>query len=836
MNVRFLPVCAILLCAVLGHAGDFKIGPDVSLDGLSIVSGNQSYTVVWRDLRNTQAMPQIRGLTVSTAGTVSPDFPISDSSGLPLPNPVQRNTVAFDGTNFLAIWPDVRAGGAGIRGALFSPQGTVIGGADFLIASMPALTSNGNLAPQVVFSGTDYFVAWQNPFQGSNDINSQIGYTRVSTLGNVGNSLVLPDIDPLGPLQSLEFLVTGLNSEVLVVFQDLASSPNLTRATRIAADNSITGPQGGTFLFKQDFSPSGFGVPIGAAFVSTEYAILSSYSTQITSTVFKTRLRADGSVVLPSGPFAIVGQGVTDLAENAFPRTFYNGNSEFLFVRNVEVSNIAYHLFTKRVAIDGTDRDANPPFIDSAPQGVLNGAMAAAGGGQYFVAWMDGRRLPGQPERQTNIYGVLIDGTQPGDPTHPLVRAVAHASPIEGNSPLKVTFGSAQSTGIIDVVNWDFGDGSTSDKLFPPVHTYTTSGLYMAVLSLVRTGIWMRDFVQISVDGIILGGAGGPAQSIGGTLGPVSNTVDTDIFVTSMGASLDFKTPNTDALHFGAFIDPTVLRVALNGAQGSLNIGANAYSFTLNSNATFASVGVTPKINVSVNPFTGAVQLNTSGDSLQTVLALFGAGDETDAKPGKTVVVPFSFTFDALSLNSTVQAIYTAKTGKSGQLEYLFNSKGQPGLGFLHIVGAKAAESNKKSTDKTHTFAIAGYMGMGNGQQLTKADIGNWNITLGNFAQAIPVSAFKVNGNIYTFSAKGGSAGISIFKYNLKTQGFELDYKLLPADGDNPSGMALASSTISRADMALSFDLDLTAGGKYQASRYVRLVRTKAGKGTWTLR
>ena len=70
----------------------------------------------------------------------------------------------------------------------------------------------------------------------------------------------------------------------------------------------------------------------------------------------------------------------TDLAENEFPRTFYNGNNEFLFVRNVRVSNTSYHLFTKRVAVDGTDRDLNPSFIDSAPRGVLNGAMATASG------------------------------------------------------------------------------------------------------------------------------------------------------------------------------------------------------------------------------------------------------------------------------------------------------------------------------------------------------------------------------------------------------------------------------------------------------------------------
>src|SRR6185295_4676159 len=120
-------VCLLqLICLKFLAASDFKIGPDVPLDSLSIASTSNNYMVVWRDLRNSSA-PQMRGAFVSTTGVVSADFGISDASGQPLPIPVQRSTTVFDGTNFFSVWADNRSGGAGIRGALISTAGTVVG-------------------------------------------------------------------------------------------------------------------------------------------------------------------------------------------------------------------------------------------------------------------------------------------------------------------------------------------------------------------------------------------------------------------------------------------------------------------------------------------------------------------------------------------------------------------------------------------------------------------------------------------------------------------------------------------------------------------------------------
>ncbi|MCY3024555.1 MAG: hypothetical protein NTW87_36740, partial [Planctomycetota bacterium] len=321
-------------------------------------------------------------------------------------------------------------------------------------------------------------------------------------------------------------------------------------------------------------------------------------------------------MIRPSAPFAEVGQGATGLTEDSFPRTFHNGGDEFLFVRNAKVSETAYHVITKRVADDGTDRDQNPRIIDSASQGVLNGAAAAAVGSQYLVVWMDGRRSGSQPSRQLNVYGWLLDGTQPGDDVPPFLKAVARATPLVGNSPLTVYFGTGGSTGQADAILWEFGDGASS-TYGSTNHVYGSKGIYVAVLSLFRAGYTMRDFVRVFVDMDETGGGGGPPQAIGGSLGPVSNGVNTDVILNSLTVTLNFAKPGTDSLRVSGYMDPGVLPVLVTDKTGSLSFGSKTYSFTTDANGLFLSTaGELPVVHFVVNRYNGAFVLTAASDDL----------------------------------------------------------------------------------------------------------------------------------------------------------------------------------------------------------------------------
>jgi PKD repeat protein len=826
----------LVLCCNIFAAGDFKVTPDVPLDSLSISAGTNGYIVVWRDLRNSSS-PQMRGVFVSTTGAVTTDFGISNTTGQPLAIPVQRATTAFDGNNFFTVWADNRSSGSGVRGALINSAGAVVGGADLLIAT---LSQTSNVNPLAVFTGTDYVVAWQDTPQSSGSAGPQIYFTRVSLSGVAGTVQTLP-ASPFSTSTSLslEFLAAtpaNKGSEVLVVYQDLASAPNVTLGTRIAVDNTFLNPS--TLLFKRDFSSSGFGVPIAAAFDGVQYLILSSYSAQIDSTVWLTRFRTDGSVVRPSGSFAEVGQGTTGLTEDAFPRAIFNGTTEFMFVRNDFASPTALHIFLERVGTDGTNSDPNPYLADSATQGILNGGVAASIGTQYLVAWMDGRRFTQQPAGQGDVYGFLIDDVKnPGDTTVPFLRAVAKANPLVGDPPLTVNFSAGGSTGFSDTLVWNFGDGSTSTTTSDVSHIYQNAGEYIAVLTLTRAGFGLRDFARILPGGNLLGGGGGAPQTVGGSLGPVSNGVNADVFANSLGVVLDFAKSNDDSIRFSGFADPSSLPISLAHLTASLTIAGQTYSMTADANGVFTQVNGPPRISFALSNFSGNFVFSVNAASLASVFAPLGATNTTVGKPGSSIVVPVTFALGDVLYNANITTNYTATAGKSGKLLYQFGTTGSSDQGYMHIFGAGAAESGN-APNRVDAFAVSGNFGPGGSTGLTKADSGNWTFTIGNYVESIPVTSLTIGSKstIYSFKAPKSKVGIQSLGYDTSNGRFLIEYKLVPAEGNTPSGMPVSTTTIARADMAFSVDLAVANGPDFQAAAFARLVRSKAGSKKWKLR
>ena len=846
--VRFVSFVVLLMALPAAAQSDFKIGPDTTLDSLAVAAGQSNYLVIWRDLRNGPATPRITGVFVSTTGTQTADFPISDAAGLPMPALTQRTTLASDTNNFLAVWVDNRASGAGIRGAIVTPQGTIMGGSDFLIAPLASLNNNN---PQVTFAAGDYVVAWQDSPAGSAS-GTQVYYARVSLTGVAGAPVAMPLTNGVGGAagQSLEFIIKGEVSETFIVYQDTAATPPATYGARIAADSTITG-SGQVLLFKRDVADGGNGVPVAASFDGTQYIVLSSFGAQIDSTIFQTRLKLDGTLLRPAGSFAEIAQGATGLAEDSFPRAVFNpnisnvqispsilnttGTNEWLFPRNIKAGNTAYHIFIERVLSDSTNRDLNPVPLDSATQGILNGATAAEIGRQYLIVWQDGRRATAQPSAGANVYGVVFDDTQPGDVTRPFLNAVARAGPLSGAAPLVVQFSAGASTGAVDSLGWDFGDGSAASITGGPVHTYTADGTYTAVLSLRKAGYELHDFVRIGVGGTLTGGGGGPPQSAAGTLGPVSPGVNAQMLLATLVIAEDFTKTGNDQLHILGYFDPGVLPVSIAGGSGTLAVGSKTYAFTVDSTGKVTAANGA-KLGFLINLTSGAFVINTASDDLSGPMSAAGALNETQKKPGKDVVLPISITLNNLSYQANVDGKYISTAGKSGRYEYNFATSGFTDQGFIHITAVTAVEG-AKAPNRVDQFGVAGNIGIGTTYGVVKADSGVWTFSFGNYTESIPVSSLTIiNKDFYQYKAPAGKIGITLFQYDFVTGRFVVQYQNVPAEGDAASGFPLTTSITNRADMAFSVDWASNTGADFQASVYTRFIRKKAGGKKWSLR
>ena len=822
-----LAVFALLPLGVVLRAAEFKVGPDTGMDSLSVVAGTSSYFVVWRDIRALPAV-SLRGCFVSQTGVSSPDVELSATGAQVLESRPQTQSVAFDGERFAVVWADDRSGAPGVYFQRVNPDGTLFG-AELKLAP---LARNSGIDPQVVFSGGDMVVAWHDTAPSSVQGASQISWCRVEFDNSVGPVQQIPLADAASS-QRMEFLTVGAQPEVLLTFGDTGVSPPVTRALRILGDNTTAPSPAGLYLFQNDFSPRGFGRPVSVERIGSEYIILSSLGTHLDSTLFRTRLTDANTVLISSTPFIDVPQGTTNLAENDFPRTFLVQPDLYLFPRNIQVSTSNYHVLTKRVTTAGVDLDPTLPQLDAAPQGVLDQACAAAIGNQALVVWLDGRREPAQPASHKNIYGALQDLEVKGDETKPLLKVIARAAPIIGESPLVTNFGAGGSTGIVDNVIWDFGDGK-DDDLAVTQHKYEAKGDYTAVLSLVRQGLAYRDFVRIFVDSDSTGGLNGGPQAVAGSLGPNSPGVNPDITLTSSDLTRNFSAANLDQARLFGYVTPTSLPFSVEGRAVSVSFGTRTYSFTLKADGTFTSEATAkPQVRFILNRANGAFLFLTGFDDLSS---LEPQGLDAGPATKKTVSVPVSFTFNGLNAASTIDYSYTVKAGKSGKASYSLGTLGALRSGFFRVFSASAKENGKTIGARTHSFQVLGNALLDGGVPLEKAATGAWRVSLGNYSEDIPVEKLEFSNNLYTYRGPGGVKGVSQFFYQVKTGRFGVLFSNLDAEGSAPSGMPLFEAAALRVDLAFNVRWDLATGGTYEGSGFARFFRKKINSKKWQTR
>ena len=534
-----------------------------------------------------------------------------------------------------------------------------------------------------------------------------------------------------------------------------------------------------------------------------------------------------------TAPFALAGQGNTPLAGGNFPLAFYNGSNEFIFPRNSEVSDMCITTFlSKRVGVDQTDNDPYMAVVDSASSGILNGAAAAAIGTQYLVVWMDGRRRVVDPPQQTNVFGALIDGTQPGLNVRPYIRpGPAVAAPIVGDAPLSVAFSAGTSTGLIDGGQWDFGDGTTS-IVSAVTHKYTTPGSYMAIYTLYKSGLNYNTFVNIDVASNDIGGAGGPPQTIGGIASPPEAGVNTKIACESFSASLSFTKSDTDSFHLSGVFNVSHIPLYITGQNVAVTIGTNSYSFNLLAGGTFTSTsGTKPLLNFSMNTFNGAFDLTGSSDSLLGALSGSGVANTTATK--LAVEIPISVAFAGLT--GRIKDHHGPIHGQGGRQwedhvcvrndrqtgrRHLCWSPTEPRIEQPDLSPQKPGTQDSRFPEPTANITPPNGARGGGREYRDFWSITIWKLYAGRFRSG----SLKLKNHIYTLprgNARDAVQNNAIFLQHRKSGGFVARVEGIPSEGEDASGMALRRTIRSRARTSRSsVVLALANGGNSRQDHF----------------
>ena len=173
---RLIAVTALVLCvaAIARPAGSHSASGDATAPApgdqteVALAFDGANYLVVWQDTRSGNS--DIYGARVSPSGNVLDPggFPIStapDEQGVP--------AVAFDGTNYLVVWPDPPAGlqEQDIYGARVTPSGTVLDSHEIPISTYDRHQGS----PAVAFDGANYLVVWPDPATRSSPISTGRG-------------------------------------------------------------------------------------------------------------------------------------------------------------------------------------------------------------------------------------------------------------------------------------------------------------------------------------------------------------------------------------------------------------------------------------------------------------------------------------------------------------------------------------------------------------------------------------------------------------------------------------------------------------------------------------
>ncbi len=326
---------------------------------------------------------------------------------VPMPGDQRSEAVAFDGTNYLALWTDQRLGTDDVFGARVSQDGRILD-----VDGIPiAVGGGGQSTAAVAFDGSNYLVVYED-YQGS----SQIHGIRVSLSGTVLDStgfVICP-----GPRVSFPSVACG-TANLLVVWQDYRNDTADIFAARVTREGTVLDPDGLALTRR-----SGDAWTPEVAFDGTNYLVVWYDDRHGYDDVLATRVTSAGAVLDPNGIL------VCNAANHQrSPFVAYGGGC--YLVAWEDRRGASSDIYAARVSPAGTVLDPNGLVLCSVERTQWYPSVAHDGT-NFLVGWGDWRGDASVFASRVTSTGTVLD---------PNGRRISH--PTEYADRPKLAFGNA---------------------------------------------------------------------------------------------------------------------------------------------------------------------------------------------------------------------------------------------------------------------------------------------------------------------------------------------------------------------------------------------------------
>ncbi|MCX6843574.1 MAG: hypothetical protein NTX53_14970 [candidate division WOR-3 bacterium] len=314
-----------------------------------------SFVVSWD---NNWSGADIYCARITSAGAVL------DSQGILLPLGVgsqQMPVVAFDGTNYLAVWLEQHDALSDVCGARVTPSGSVIDPKGFTISKGTAMFYDA-----VAYGAGEYLVVWNSGDPDMMD-SALVLAARVTPDGTV------LDTTPIRPGTGGGFDIApdvafdGTN--FLVVWCTPADTTYTVFGARIAPNGSVLDPDGFNIS-----DQSGFDVLPSVAFNGTDYVVTWMRYNEYDADVYCALVSPAGSVVV--SPMLV--SGASNSQES--PAVACGPSSSLIVWMDSRINGSYYDIYAARVSNDGQVLDpdgipvTNSSYDEGMPEVVYDGS------------------------------------------------------------------------------------------------------------------------------------------------------------------------------------------------------------------------------------------------------------------------------------------------------------------------------------------------------------------------------------------------------------------------------------------------------------------------------